>query len=364
MSIPVYYAADVDPAALAGRTVAIIGYGNQGRAHALNLRDSGASTAGSVAGAVSLGSGASNGGLLPGLHVVVGQRPSGGTLDGKGSGFDRAVADGFVPLSIGDAAAAADLVILALPDETMAEGYHAESAARLRPGAALGFVHGFNIHFRRIVPPPNIDVVMVAPKGPGALVREAFTRGGGLACIVATHQDATGRAMSIALAWGLGIGGGRGGMLASTFAAECESDLFGEQAVLCGGMVELMTAAFEILVEAGYPAEVAYIECVHEVKQIVDLMYAGGLAAMRARISGTAAYGGLTRGPVVIDTATRERMRGILAEIRDGRFAAEWVRECAAGKPELRRRMAAEAGGALEAAAKRVLAIVRGAGVV
>jgi ketol-acid reductoisomerase len=217
----------------------------------------------------------------------------------------------------------------------MGEVFAEEIAPHLRPKQALGFLHGFGIRFGQVAPPPDVDVIMVAPKGPGTLVRQAFERGGGLACLLAIQQDATGAAMQTALAWGRGIGGGRGGMIETTFAAECEADLFGEQAVLCGGVIELMKAGFEVLVEAGFPEEVAYFECVHEVKQVVDLQYVGGLAHMRAKISNTAAYGGLTRGPRLVTSQTREEMRAILAEIQSGRFAEEWLEDCRQGKQRL-----------------------------
>jgi len=295
MNTNVYYENDADPKLLLSRTVAVLGYGSQGRAHALNLRDSG-------------------------HRVVVAQRPG-------GANHARAIEDGFDPLSLAEAARQADLLIFTLPDETMGEIYRKQIAPALRGGQALGFVHGFGIRFGGIVPPDGVDVIMVAPKGPGTLVRDAFCRGGGLTCMIAVEQDATGGARSLALAWGAGIGGGKGGMIETTFAAECEADLFGEQTVLCGGVIELMKAAYEILVEAGYPEDVAYFECVHEVKQVVDLQYAGGLAEMRRRISNTASYGGLTRGPRLITAQTREEMRAMLSEIQSGCFAKEWLAE-------------------------------------
>ncbi|MFO0971955.1 MAG: ketol-acid reductoisomerase [Phycisphaerae bacterium] len=303
--------------------VAVIGYGNQGRAHALNLRDSG-------------------------VTVIIGQR--------AGDSFDRAVADGFAPRPVAAAAGSADLAILALPDESMGDVFSAELAARLRPGAAIGFIHGFAVRFGLIKPPAGLDVVMVAPKGPGRLVRDRFAAGGGVPALVAVHQDATGRALRRAVAWARGIGAARARLIETTFAAECESDLFGEQAVLCGGVVELMKAGFETLVAAGYEPELAYVECIHEVKQIVDLIYTEGLAGMRARISGTARFGGLTRGPRLVSEAVRAEMRRMLAEIRDGRFAAEWLGECAAGRGQLERLARAEADSGAEAAGR----VVRG----
>jgi ketol-acid reductoisomerase len=269
------------------------------------------------------------------------------------------VADGFAPVEAPASAGAADLLILALPDETMAGVFERDLRPRLRQGAAIGFLHGFNLRFGCLAPPAGVDVVLVAPKGPGPLVREAFTRGGGLACMIAVHQDATGRAKDIALAWGAGIGGGRGGMMETTFAQECEADLFGEQAVLCGGAMELMKAAFDVLVEAGFPPEVAYFECIHELKQIVDMQYAAGLEGMRAKISRTAAYGGLTRGPRLVTEATRRELRAILGEIRSGQFAEEWLAECRAGKPRLRQLAEAEGGHASEEAGREARAMAR-----
>lgn len=329
MNTRIYYESDADPSVLRGRTIAVIGYGNQGQAHARNLRDSG-------------------------FRVIVGQRPG-------GPGDALAREHGFEPVRSAEAARQADLVILALPDEAAPAVFNAELAAQLRPGQAVGFLHGFNIRFGLIRPPVDVDVIMIAPKGPGTLVREAFARGGGLACILAVHQDASGRAKAIALAWGAGIGGGRGGMFETTFAAECEADLFGEQVVLCGGMIELMNAAFETLVEAGCPEELAYLECVHEMKQIADLVYTAGLSGMRERISATAAYGGLTRGPRLISEQTKASMRAILEEIRSGRFAEEWMTDAAAGRARLRALAEAERGLALESAGRRVRDLIRNA---
>ncbi len=328
MSLNVYYERDADPTLLRGRGVAVIGYGNQGHAHALNIRDSGG-------------------------RVLVVQRP--------GAGQDRARADGFEPVDIDVAAREADLLIIALPDELIGVYYREQLAARLRPGQALGFVHGFAVRFGQVAAPCDVDVIMVAPKGPGTLVRSAFQRGGGLACIVAVQQNATGVARDLALAWGAAVGGGKGGMIESTFAAECESDLFGEQAVLCGGVIELMKCAFEVLTEAGVPDELAYFECIHEVKQVVDLQYAEGIAGMRSRISRTAAYGGLTRGPFLIDDGVRERMRSILREVQDGRFAREWLDDAEAGGARFAALQARERAHAGEAAGARVREWVRNA---
>ncbi len=326
MTLPIYYERDADADILRTRTIAVLGYGSQGQAHAQNLRDSG-------------------------HRVLVAQRPG-------GPNHALAIEHGFDPLTIDEATRRADLLIVALPDEEMGRIYAAQIAPVLRDGQALGFVHGFAIHFGAIAPPPGVDVLMIAPKGPGSLVRQAFERGGGLACIFSVHRDATGHAKPIALAWGAGIGGGKGGMIETTFASECEADLFGEQTVLCGGVVELMKSAFDILIEAGFPEEVAYFECVHEVKQVVDLQYAAGLAAMRSRISNTASYGGLTRGPRLVTDATRAEMRTILAEIQSGAFAKEWLAECAAGKARLTHLESTEAEHASEPAGRKVRALI------
>jgi len=298
MAVTIYREQDADLTDLRDTVVAIIGYGNQGRAHALNLRDSG-------------------------INVRVGQRP--------GPGGDRATADGFTPRPPADAVAAAELIILTLPDESAAGIYAQHVAPQLRPGVTLGFVHGFNIRFELIAPPTDVDVVMVAPKGPGTLVRSLYESGKGLPALLAIHQNATGKAMRTALAWAAGIGATRAGVVETTFASETETDLFGEQAVLCGGMTALTKAAFDVLVEAGYEPEFAYLECVHELKQVVDLLYERGLSAMRDRISNTAEYGDLTRGPRLVTDETRNEMRRILEDVRSGAFAREWIEEHRSG---------------------------------
>ena len=322
MSITVFYEPDADPGYLSARTIAVLGYGSQGRAHALNLRDTG-------------------------CRVIVAQRPG-------GPNHRLARDDGFEPLSIEEAARRADLLIYALPDESMGDIHDRQVAPNLRSGQALGFVHGFAIRFGLVVPPKHVDVIMIAPKGPGALVRQRFVDGGGITCVLAVHQDATGQARQIALAWGRAIGGGKGGMIEATVGHECEADLFGEQTVLCGGVTELMKAAYEILVAAGYPEELAYFECVHEVKQVVDLQYAAGLAGMRGAISATASYGGLTRGPRLVDDRTRREMQAILEDVRSGRFAQEWIAECRSGRPRLRTLMEEEARHPSEPVGERV----------
>ena len=294
------YADDAPITLLRGKTVAVIGFGNQGHAHAMNLRDSG-------------------------IDVIVASRS-----------HVNVIAAGFEPLSIADAATQADVVLIALPDEVQPEVYEAAIAPNLSAGNCLGFVHGMNIHFELIQPPAEVDVVMVAPKGPGKMVRSAFVAGGGLPCLAAVARDATGDARAIALAWANGIGGGRAGIFESTFENECVADLFGEQAVLCGGIPELIKAGYETLVEAGLPPEMAYFECVHEVKLITDLIYEGGLTHMHARISNTAEYGGLTRGPRIIDAGVKARMRQVLDEVRSGQFAKEWRAEYLAGMNQFR----------------------------
>ena len=321
MQPTIYTAADVDPQRLAGLRAAVLGYGNQGQAHALNLRDAGAA-------------------------VTVGQRP--------GARFDQAQADGFEPLPVAEAVGSADLLILGLPDEAAGEVYTDAIAPHLRPGQALGFIHGFNVRFGYIPPPPDVDVVMIAPKGPGRLLRALYTQGQGLPALLAVEQDATGNARDTALAWAHGLGCTRAGVLETTFAVETETDLFGEQVVLCGGVSALTKAAFETLVDAGYDPVFAYLECVHELKQVVDLLYTQGLCGMRQRVSNTAEFGDLTRGPRVVGDATRAEMKRILAEIRDGRFAAEWIAEHRAGGQRFRQLFEADVNTAYEQAGAEV----------
>jgi ketol-acid reductoisomerase len=301
MTATVYYEADADRSLIQGRKVAIIGYGSQGHAHALNLRDSG-------------------------VDVRVGLR------DGSASKA-KAEGEGLRVLPVADAAAEADVIMILLPDTEQKRVYDAEIAPHLSAGDALAFAHGFNIRFGRITPPDGVDVFMVAPKGPGHLVRRTYVEGGGVPSLIAVEQDATGKARDVALSYADAIGSARAGVIETTFAEETETDLFGEQVVLCGGLTALVQAGFETLVDAGYQPEMAYFECLHEVKLIVDLMYEEGIAGMRYSISDTAEYGDLTRGPRIITPATRKEMQRILEEITSGRFAEEWVAESEAGRP-------------------------------
>jgi len=297
----VYYDQDANLDVLKGRKVAIIGYGSQGHAQAQNLRDSG-------------------------VDVIVSDLP--GTAN-----YQKAIEDGFKPVSAAEASAQADIVQILTEDEVQPRVYKNEVEQNLSKGKTLLFSHGFNIHFGQIVPPDYIDVIMVAPKGPGHLVRRQYVEGAGVPALIAIQQDASGRAKETALAYAKGIGATRVGVLETTFKEETETDLFGEQAVLCGGTTSLVLAGFETLVEAGYQPEVAYFECLHEMKLIVDLMYEGGISWMRYSISNTAEYGDYTRGPRIINEDTREEMRCILEEIQSGEFAREWILENAANRP-------------------------------
>src|SRR6188472_2058647 len=284
---------------LEGKTVAILGYGSQGHAHALNLKESG-------------------------VDVVVGLRPDSASRA-------KAEEHGLEVLDVAEAASRGDVVMILLPDEKQAEVWESDIADGIAPGNLLLFAHGFAIHFEQIQPPAGVDVGMVAPKGPGHLVRRQYEEGNGVPCLMAVHQDATGNAHGLVLAYASGIGGGRAAVIETSFKDECETDLFGEQAVLCGGASELVRAGFETLVEAGYDPRLAYFECLHELKLIVDLMYEKGIQGMRDSISNTAEYGDMTRGPKVITDDTREAMRQILADIRSGEFAREWIAENRAG---------------------------------
>lgn len=312
MNARIYYNNDADLDLIKGKTIAVIGYGSQGRHQALNLRDNG-------------------------LTVIIGQRPG-------GPGHAAASEDGFQPMPASKAAAQADIIQILVPDHLQAALFREEIRSGIRQGNMLMFSHGFTIHYGQIQPPEGVDVAMIAPKGPGHLVRREFEKGGGVPSLLAVHQDATGKARDIALAYAKGIGATSAGVIETNFAEETESDLFGEQAVLCGGMTSLVAAGFETLVEAGYQPEIAYFECLHEMKLIVDLMYEGGMKLMRYSISDTAEYGDLTRGSRVISPQVKEAMKQILADVQSGEFAKEWILENQAGRPVLqaRRRQGAE----------------------
>jgi ketol-acid reductoisomerase len=311
-----FYDDDADLALLEGKTVAIIGYGSQGHAHALNLRDSG-------------------------VKVVVGLRPD-------SSSVEEARAAGLDVKPVADAASEGDVVMVLVPDEKHREVWQSEVSDGLSPGNALFFGHGFSIHYGEVEPPPGVDVAMVAPKGPGHLVRRQFEEGRGVPGLIAVHQDATGGARDLALAYAKGIGATRAGVIETTFKDETETDLFGEQSVLCGGVTELVRAGFETLVDAGYDPRLAYFECLHELKLIVDLMYEKGITGMRDSISNTAEYGDLTRGKRVISTETRAAMKQILEEIQSGDFAREWIAENRAGQENFQRMRAEGKGHEIE----------------
>lgn len=318
----IYYDSDANFDLLKERTVAIIGYGAQGRAQALNLQDSGA-------------------------NVVV------GLYEGSRSKA-RAEAEGITVKTVEEASTIADIVQILIPDEKHSAVYREQIAPNMQAGNMLMVSHGFSVHFGQIVPADDIDVTMIAPKGPGSLVREVFEGGGGVPCLIAIHQDTTGAARDIALAYARGIGGTRAGVIETTFREETETDLFGEQAVLCGGTAALIKAAFDTLVEAGYQPEMAYFECLHELKLIVDLIYTGGLSKMRNDVSNTAEYGDLTRGPQLIDNDVREKMRQILKDVQGGVFAREWVLENQANQPVLQALRRQEAELEIEAVGKNL----------
>lgn len=304
MAATIYYDKDADMKALSGKTVAIIGYGSQGHAHAQNLRDSG-------------------------VKVIVGQRPG-------GPNYDLAKSHGFEPVSAAEAAEQGDVVNILLPDEVQGDTYRNEIRDNLKPGNILMCSHGFNVHFGQVVAPKGVDLLLVAPKGPGHLVRSEFVAGGGVPCLIALGDGASEETFKVGMAYAKGIGGTRGGVIRTTIAEETETDLFGEQAVLCGGAAALVKAGFETLVEAGYQPEMAYFECMHELKLIVDLFYQGGLNYMRYSVSNTAEYGDYTRGPRIVTEETKKEMKKILTEIQNGDFARQWILENKAGAPSFK----------------------------
>ena len=309
----VFYDRDADVNLIKTKKVAIVGYGSQGHAHTLNLRDSGVT------------------------EIAVALRQGSGSIA-------KAEAEGIKVMEPAEAAEWADVLMILAPDETQADLYVAEIQDNLKPGSAIAFAHGLAIHFGLITPPDGVDVFMIAPKGPGHTVRGEYARGAGVPCLVAVHQDATGAALDLALSYGSAIGGGRSGIIETSFKEECETDLFGEQAVLCGGLTSLITAAWETLVEAGYAPEMAYFECLHEVKLIVDLMYEGGIANMRYSISNTAEFGDYVSGPRVIDASVKARMKEVLNDIQTGKFVQDWMMENKVGAPRFKamRRRSAE----------------------
>lgn len=301
----VYYDQDASLELLSSKKIAVLGFGSQGHAHSLNLMESG-------------------------MDVCVGLRQT-------SASWEKAEKAGLKVKTVSDAVQWADVVMVLLPDQNQKQVYDAEIAPYLKAGSTLAFGHGFNIHYQQIVPPATVNVIMIAPKGPGHLVRRTFLEGSGVPCLIAVHQDATGDAKDLALAWAKGIGGTRSGVIETNFKNETETDLFGEQAVLCGGSAELIKAGFETLVEAGYPPELAYFECMHEMKLIVDLYYEGGLSRMNYSVSDTAEYGGMTRGRRIITQETKNEMKKILTEIQNGEFAKEWLNEYNSGQPEMNR---------------------------
>lgn len=301
MAAKIYYDKDADFKFIKNKTIAVVGYGIQGRGQALNLRDSG-------------------------LNVIVAQRPG-------GPNYDQAKKDGFTPYDVDEAAKKADIIQILTQDHVQADIYKKSIKKHLKKGKSLAFSHGFNIHFKQIVPPKDVDVWMIAPKSPGALVRRQYEEGRGVPCLVAIYQNASGNALKEALAYAKGIGGTRAGVIETTFKEETETDLFGEQVVLCGGASELIKAGFETLLKAGYQPEVAYFECLHELKLIVDLIYECGIVGMRKRVSDTAEYGDYSRGKRIINDRTRKEMQKILKEVQTGKFAREWIKENKKGRP-------------------------------
>jgi len=299
-----YYESDCDLGVIKNRKIAVVGYGSQGHAHALNLHDSG-------------------------CNVRVG-------LKADSKSWEKVKGAGLKVMTPREAAAEADIIMILAPDEAQGHIYYSEIHEHMTSGKALAFAHGFNIHFGQIEPPDNIDVIMIAPKGPGHMVRRVFTEGSGVPCLIAVHQDASGQARDIALAWAAGVGGARAGVIETTFAEETETDLFGEQAVLCGGATALVMAGFETLVEAGYQPEVAYFECLHELKLIVDLMYEGGMAKMFDSISNTAEFGAYVTGPKIVTDGTRQAMAEVLWNIQSGNFARDWMLENKASQPHFK----------------------------
>lgn len=326
MPAKTYYDNDADLSLLKGKTIAIIGYGSQGHAQAQNLRDSG-------------------------CQVIIGQRPG-------GPNYDLAKEHGFEPMSAEDATKRAEIVNILLPDEVQGDIFRASVRPHLKPGNILMCSHGFNIHFGQVEPPPGVDALLVAPKGPGHLVRSEFEKGGGVPCLIAVGKGSSEETKKIGLAYAKGIGGTRGGVIETTFAEETETDLFGEQVVLCGGVSALVKAAFDTLVEAGYQPEMAYFECLHELKLIVDLFYQGGLSYMRYSVSNTAEYGDYTRGPRIVTDETRREMKKILYEIQSGQFAREWILENKAGAPAFKAQRRRERSLLIEDVGKRLRSLM------
>ena len=300
-----YYDSDATLDSLISKKIVILGYGSQGHAHALNLKESG-------------------------MDVIVAEVKG-------GEAWDNAKSAGFEVLEAAEAVKIANVIMVLLPDQIQKKVYDEAIAANLKEGDTLVFAHGFNIHYKQIAPPANVNVMMIAPKSPGHLVRRTFTEGSGVPCLIAVHQDPSGNTKELALSWAKGIGGTRAGVIETNFKDETETDLFGEQAVLCGGSAELIKAGFDTLVEAGYPAELAYFECMHELKLIVDLFYEGGLSRMNYSVSDTAEYGGMSRGPKIITEDTRKAMKKILEEVQNGKFAQEWLDEYATGQPNMKK---------------------------